>query len=311
MNKYNPRAILGSGIILNTHTEMKVMQPDLIYKTEGNFQEGIFYEFGVPLYPFQYEGWDDSWYLSLPDGMTPEDYQGTDYLWLELSNTPILQENTEPFLCHLHPQQSLEKISVEIHDGDIAELINCNIWIAMQRYFRVDYEIDALFSGLEILRPEHVIISNVGNHHEQFHEYDITLFGGRIWETPFSLRRDFANKCHQCGYGPLYCEKCGYFAGPCPKCKALLSRVCDPENEKRKSAILFPEESPGLRSLMGETWDGKDLCVSSNWVITKRVLDWLLQVEATPFYARPIKVCIDGMTNQQLEWLDRAVEPIG
>ena len=92
MNKYNPRAIYGSGIILNTHTEMKVMQPDVIYNTEAKYCEGIFYELRVPLYSFEYEGWNDFWSIVTPPGFNSINYlEGDDIFFWTWESQNILK----------------------------------------------------------------------------------------------------------------------------------------------------------------------------------------------------------------------------
>ena len=79
-------------------------------------------------------------------------------------------------------------------------------------------------------------------------------------------------------------------------------KVLPIENDKRLKSADVPKKG---RIFQGKTWDGKDFI--NNWnLITKRALNWLLCVHAKPFYVRPARVCIDGMSKKQLEWLKTA-----
>jgi hypothetical protein len=63
--------------------------------------------------------------------------------------------------------------------------------------------------------------------------------------------------------------------------------------------------------LDGKRWDGADL-INSNGInyISKRVLDWLLMVHAAPFYAKPARFCVDGMSDKQLARLEETQKPL-
>jgi hypothetical protein len=64
---------------------------------------------------------------------------------------------------------------------------------------------------------------------------------------------------------------------------------------------------PKGRVLQGKTWDGQDFVQSQGLTfLTARALHWLCRVHARPFYARPAQVWTDGMSAEQLGWLDRA-----
>lgn len=316
MNKYNHRAIFGSGIILNTHIEMKVMQPDLIYNTEAKYCEGIFYELRVPLYSFEYEGWNDFWSIVTPPGFNSINYlEGDDIFFLDLGVTKYT-EIEDVSVCSLHSRyRKLLHLEGENYDyGPAYELIPIRYAdeFGVLPTFRDQLVNETPFSGVRFLKPKVYPPQNVGYHADVMPEFDVLMSDSPIWKYPRKLHPDSKNTCRQCGFAPIYCESCGTLVSDkCPQCEAQSCKIpCDyPE----KASFIFPGYSRWVDILWGKTWEGSDfskLSYSGPTVITKRVLDWLLHVEAKPFCARPIKVCIDGMTAQQLEWLDRAVDPV-
>jgi hypothetical protein len=81
-------------------------------------------------------------------------------------------------------------------------------------------------------------------------------------------------------------------------------------SDKRLFFDVSAERKRG-QILEGKRWDGADLVSVRGWnFISKRVLDWLLMVHAAPFYARPARFCIDGMTEKQLARLEEIQRPI-
>ena len=75
--------------------------------------------------------------------------------------------------------------------------------------------------------------------------------------------------------------------------------------------LKFADEPKEGDILQGKSWDGKDFFQGSyKRFITKRALNWLLCVHAKPFFAKPVRVCTDGMSDEQMKWLKLAQEPI-
>ena len=53
--------------------------------------------------------------------------------------------------------------------------------------------------------------------------------------------------------------------------------------------------------------DGQDFVQAyGEMFITRRALHWLTSVHARPFWARPARLWVDGMSDEQKSWLTRA-----
>ena len=132
---------------------------------------------------------------------------------------------------------------------------------------------------------------------------------GRNCQRPASIRLA-PNACPHCGYAPLICPACGYQAQPCPQCEGLAfasrKRHKGPGDKR-----LITDRPAGFypQILDGGRWDGSDFI--DGRFITKRALDWLLSIHAAPFFAEPVLVCIDGMSDEQKKWLERAKRLVG
>lgn len=120
-----------------------------------------------------------------------------------------------------------------------------------------------------------------------------------------------ANRCPYCKKGSLVCEECGDFNFSCRHCEKelLVSR-----NQKSDPRPVFLADHRGPYVLRGSSWSGADFCGATypfeSLLLTRRALDWLLATHAEPFRYRPCRVAVEGMTKQQLEWLDRARRPL-
>jgi hypothetical protein len=138
---------------------------------------------------------------------------------------------------------------------------------------------------------------------------------GQIVEAPYRVV-GVPNACPNCGYGPIVCTGCSHIDEICPKCQKQAVRP--------PGRNLFPESRPLLRApvpkagrpLLGRTWNGEDFIrtitdvsefsFTERYYITRRALDWLQRVHARPYYARPALVILDGMSDEQLGWIERA-----
>lgn len=117
------------------------------------------------------------------------------------------------------------------------------------------------------------------------------------------------NACPYCGAGPLICGACGYEEVKCPRCSnitRILSSVHKGAGDKRLRMAAEPKAG---EILDGSRWDGSDFFGSS--YVTRRAVDWLLSVHAAPFYARPVRVWTDKMSDEQKKCLERAKKPVG
>jgi hypothetical protein len=132
-----------------------------------------------------------------------------------------------------------------------------------------------------------------------------------------------ANECAECGHTPIICQNCLTTFYSCPQCGEELLRA---ESQPRsKHSVVY--ENPWKRSryaiLEGKHWEGDDfVCVSRAsmanprpWrdefrIVTRRVIDWLIELEIAPFAAIPISVDVSGMNEEQLELLRQSQRPI-
>ncbi len=141
-------------------------------------------------------------------------------------------------------------------------------------------------------------------------------FMGKNCSRPFSIK-DAKNACPFCGRKPIICEVCGFKYSACPTCHQYPWRPLEThKGATDKSLVLSPPEQRDILVMEGSKWDGSDFvyCEGNSLfgynLISKRALDWLLSIHAVHFCARPIQVCIDGMTAEQLKKLENAQKPI-
>ena len=80
-----------------------------------------------------------------------------------------------------------------------------------------------------------------------------------------------------------------------------------PDDQRLKSKALVPGTG---RILEGPKWDGSDIINCGWYFITKRALEVLLSVHAAPFYARPARVDVEGLSKQQLGKAETAKHPL-
>ena len=132
-----------------------------------------------------------------------------------------------------------------------------------------------------------------------------------------------ANECAECGHEPIICQSCLTVFDTCPECgEELLTAESQPPG---KHSVVYenPWRRPKYAILEGKHWEGDDfVCVSGAsmanprpWVdefriVTKRVVDWLIELEIAPFAAIPIWVDVSGMNEKQLELLRQSQRPI-
>lgn len=115
-----------------------------------------------------------------------------------------------------------------------------------------------------------------------------------------------ANRCIYCGFAPIYCYECGTRYDVCPDCGKLM-------------LVLEEDYTPGDRRILLEStitspwavdpalWDGSDFVGGGlDGIITHRALQFLIEKNAWPFCATPIRAYIEHLSNEERERLELA-----
>jgi hypothetical protein len=136
------------------------------------------------------------------------------------------------------------------------------------------------------------------------------------WLRPAEVRcvRDFVsfvpqrNVCPFCEAGPIVCVHCGFVNRTCDACGETI--VVDEREHGGDGDPRYFERRPEKIPLIidGARWDGSDF-IQGMWgppcFVTRRVVDFLLSIDAKPFIAKPVRVDIRGCSAEQLEGLER------
>jgi hypothetical protein len=137
-------------------------------------------------------------------------------------------------------------------------------------------------------------------------------FLGRVKIWPHRIEGG-KNACPFCGAPNVFCEGCTAFV-LCPQCKTPEIFVHEKEwhgvNDER---IVYTDSLSSM--LDGHTWDGSDLLqVFSMYeyrrYASRRFIAWLLRMGAGLFFARPVLLCLDGMSETQRRWLRELEKPL-
>ncbi|NOX53928.1 MAG: hypothetical protein GXP27_05710 [Planctomycetes bacterium] len=162
--------------------------------------------------------------------------------------------------------------------------------------------------GFRLVRAR-IVTSSDGN---AYRRRDIELYAldflGKRKLRPWRFTPGVKNVCPFCGHGPLQCPECGCLSTPCRECgreATVGAQDHGGSGDRRLRVAPLPESGPILE---GKDWDGSDFVYHS--IITKRARDWLLSVHAAPIAIGPARVCIDGMSDEQLQWLEEAQKPL-
>ena len=120
-----------------------------------------------------------------------------------------------------------------------------------------------------------------------------------------------ADKCPNCGAGPIVCPECGFCINPCVKCGedwGVSERRYEGKNDRR---IKIERLGASIDVIDPRSWDGTDFMGSSHGgKITRRALDWLLSIHAGPFVAQPIAVNVFGLSATELARLETVRKPL-
>lgn len=115
------------------------------------------------------------------------------------------------------------------------------------------------------------------------------------------------NLCPFCGQSPVVCPGCGKVASRCDKCKERIivrRRDLRGPDDLRHFSSGIPKAG---RIVEGHLWDGSDfLHDGSKMIASRRAIDWLLSVHASPFIARPRRVNIRDAKPEQRQRLEAA-----
>ncbi len=284
----------------------------IITDESGTLLSGYFYRFDIPF-------GDDSLRLTEPD---------LDETWVVAKRTPTNDElrrrpggeiwmlESEPggdpetrHDCPIDPGHVTHSmytafevdLSGGARVGDIVPEFSHNV--VLSAAFAQKLEGSGL-TGFDLIRPG--IIPN--DDRPELPKLRVLRFLGRGGSRPRRVV-GVPDACPFCGKGPLICPGCGFEEIKCSECDnitRILASVHKGPGDKRLR--MAPEPKAG-EVLGGTRWDGSDFFGSC--YVTRRTVDWLLSVHAAPFYARPVRVWVDGMTDEQKGWLERAKRPVG
>lgn len=99
-----------------------------------------------------------------------------------------------------------------------------------------------------------------------------------------TFQPNIPNACPFCKHGPLFCNVCGtleFFM--CPKCE----KRCIAKRRASSPGQIHIRPTPEQGQVLDAAkWDGNDFC---DGIVTRRALDFLLQIHATSFKAQPLR----------------------
>lgn len=295
----------------------------------GTLKTNIFYQLAVSmdedLVEFEYAE-SAGWIITQKRSPTKSELllKGSPQSWLDASI--IESKKTKKHRCsadNLHvTEEYFTDLKIEIHNAIEAEIILSDFNFSMdeedQAFLVTDKFADRITkSGLKGAGFVPVTI----NYSDAENEKAIpTLFAlqfmGQNCLRPTSIQ-GAKNACPFCGHEPLICQECGFDNYICPTCqKPAWTTQKNHKGSNDKHLIVSPLKQRETLVMEGSKWDGSDFVYAGgnslvyNNLISQRALDWLLSIHAVHFCARPIQVCIDGMTDQQLEMLATVQKPI-
>lgn len=133
---------------------------------------------------------------------------------------------------------------------------------------------------------------------------------GAYCMRPFVIEGIGENQCPLCGKGRPICTECGRPSIGCQFCDEAMWRTIDDKRYKPDDPRLYICR-PEMRKeeiINGRKWDGTDFF--SMGFVSKRFVTYLQSVHAAPFVAEPALVYIDGMSPEQLRWLEEVSGPL-
>ncbi|MBS0264371.1 MAG: hypothetical protein JSS02_20710 [Planctomycetes bacterium] len=132
-------------------------------------------------------------------------------------------------------------------------------------------------------------------------------FDGRFPDLLPHVAPRSADRCPFCGHSPIVCLECGFVNNPCINCK---SQTIAPENLAHRDEDLIVKRIE-MPIIDPRRWAGEDFIGSSHGgAISRRTLDWLLSIQAGPFFAEPIAVNVAEITREERDKLEAARDPL-
>lgn len=304
-----------------------------IYQDDsGTLRTDLFYEFIVPLDPdiaeLEYtkaDGWE---YISkrspteLELAEEAEAAEAEERAWLEAGITKAKRVKLDR--CPADPshvtQSGFASLEVEVWNSADQKILLSEFNLT-KTWYEMPCEVDALLvpqtfmerikqSGLTGAAFVPVSIKDPeGPLEKTLPPLFVFQFRGKSCLRPSQVQ-GAENACPFCSHKPLICQSCGYGNSTCPACEKSTWTIKEQHGGPAdQQLIVSPLSQREIPVLEGSRWDGSDFVygngddpMATNF-ISKRALDWLLQVHATPFCARPVKFCIDGMSDQQQKQL--------
>lgn len=299
----------------------------------GTLKSDFFFEFIVPydsdLADLEYSKQDGWEYISKRSPTELELAEEDNKAWLEvgiLKQKLSRQKNCSADQSHV-TGKSFSELELDSFNSDDGEVILSELNLT-RPYFEMPGDEQAILvtkafadrvrkSGL---RGATFLPAKL-NHSEQPVERKIPplfafQFQGKKCLRPFKVQ-GAENACPFCGRKPLICQECGFGNCICPQCdQSAWTPLNKHGGAKDKTLIVSPPEQRDILVMEGKRWDGTDflntggLTFVDSYIVSKRALDWLLSMHATPFCARSVKFCTDGMSDQQLQQLEEIQKPI-
>jgi hypothetical protein len=170
---------------------------------------------------------------------------------------------------------------------------------------------------LQRLAPRKMSLERVTINVNQSLVHNLRVWGceflgrARIW--PHRIEGG-SNACPFCGAPNVFCEGCTDARMQCPQCEK--PGIFIHENEwggAGDERIVYGDSVSSM--LDGRSWDGSDLlqvfsmCVYRRYA-SRRFIRWLLRIGAGLFLARPVMLCLDGMSETQRRWLRELEKPL-
>lgn len=290
------------------------MTVDIIYDESGELRSGVFFQFGVEdkdVLDWTDPDRDDAWIVSSLSPTNDELFLRGEapWMWGEIvSGLDLYDEASVVGRCRLDCNHVTERR----YTGPF--LIDLCGGTRQPDFIRIPYDGAAvveehLAKRLKASGLKGIDLSPVEVNVNQTAGPDPTLFLLQFTGANCLRPRKVVgvpNACPFCGKDPYICPACGYEESLCSNCgneTRILASVHKGLGDKRLRMAAEPKAGTILD---GTRWDGSDFFNCFGWTfVTRRAVDWLLSIHAAPFYARPVRVCVDGMTDEQLERLGR------
>ncbi len=120
-------------------------------------------------------------------------------------------------------------------------------------------------------------------------------FQGRDCVRRIQVQVPEPNECPRCHWGPVVCPACHDTTFHCPQCKLDLIGSIDVHSDQPFSAEIINDTDWIVEA---HDWDGSDFFAER--YITRRALQYLMSVHATPFIAKPCWANVERLTKDQM-----------